>query len=405
MPRTQARITSNKSVYTTRSLWSLLRRFRAGFLLLIAAPLSVGGQAVIEGVMMRSPGSFSVAVRRKHGAIVIREQRVNNFLSRFKPLRWPLLRGAVMLIESMYNGLTALNFAADQAMLDEVQDDKAQDDAAPDKASQPANKNGDKDAQIAKGDPKKESSKSEKAALWGTVCISLLLGLLLFVGLPHGLTYLIGLFVPGGLSLDHAGFHLIDGTIKLGIFIGYILLISRFDDVSRLFMYHGAEHMSVHCYEHKLPLEVEHAKDMSTAHPRCGTSLILWVVAVSIFMFAAVFPFLPKFFANPIANNAAAIFIKILLSLPVAGVAYEVQRAAAKHPDIKWVQAIIKPGMWLQSLTTRQPGPAELEVGLASLRKVLWREQQKPIVGDEAQAIEQFADFADFSRRVEMRTS
>lgn len=380
-----------------RSFWPMLRRLRASFLVMLSAPLSVGGQAVIEGVMMRSPGSFSVAVRRSRGAIVIREQRVNNFLSRFKPLRWPLLRGAVMLIESMYNGLTALNFAADQAMLDENEAEQSKAKA------QEGEENPDIDLPLE--GKKASSSTGEKAALWGTMAISLLLGLVLFVGVPHGLTFLLGLIVPGGLSLDHAGFHLIDGTIKLAIFIGYILLISRFDDVSRLFMYHGAEHMSVHCYEHKLPLDVEHASPMSTAHPRCGTSLILWVVAVSVFMFAAVFPFLPKFFANPWANNATAILIKILLSLPVAGVAYEVQRAAAKHPDVKWVQALIKPGMWMQSLTTRQPGAPELEVGLASLRKVLWREQQEPIVGDEAQAVEQFTDFDDFTRKVEMRPS
>lgn len=381
-----------------RSLWLMLRHFRASFLVMLSAPLNVGGQAVIEGVMMRSPGSFSVAVRRRHGAIVIREQRVNNFLSRFKPLRWPLLRGAVMLIESMYNGLTALNFAADQAMLDEDDNDQSNHADAQD-AQQNSNNAQDLSSE------KTERSAGEKAALWGTMSVSLLLGLVLFVGIPHGLTFLLGLFVPGGLSLDHVGFHLIDGTIKLTIFIAYILLISKFDDVSRLFMYHGAEHMSVHCYEHKLPLDVEHASPMPTAHPRCGTSLILWVVAVSVFMFAAVFPFLPIFFANPWANNAAAIVIKIFLSLPVAGVAYEFQRAAAKNPDLKWVQTLIKPGMWLQSLTTRHPGAPELEVGLASLRKVLWREQQEPIVGDEAQAIEQFSDFADFTNKVEIRLS
>jgi len=366
---------------------------KAWLIALLATPLTVGGQAVIEGVMMRSPRSFAVAVRRRDKSIVVREQRVANFLSRYGLFRWPLVRGAVMLLESLHNGMVALNFAADQAMLDEQPegDEKRRTPPAPTAALLTAS--GAPEGAVGGG--------KQSAAIWFTLAIAIVAGLGIFVGLPHLLTYLIGLLIPGGLDVDSGWFHLIDGAFKLAIFILYIKLISKLEDIRHLFMYHGAEHMAVHTFEAKLPLVLDEARGMSTAHPRCGTSLILWVVAISIFIFAAVFPFIPIFFESTVANQAIAILWKIMLTFPIAGIAYEAQRYAARHPDSVWVQRLIWPGMAMQALTTRQPGDAEIEVALTALRKVLWREEHAdPEAGIEDEQLERFTSFEEVLLKV-----
>ncbi len=354
-----------------------------------AARPVIGGQAVIEGVMMRSPKSFAVAVRRPDNSIVVKEEAWLSFAARFPFLRWPLLRGATMLIESMYNGLGALNFSAQEAMAGlEEQERKekaeaakqASADAVPDNAvsgetsaSAPV-KVHDKTEAV---EPKKESQLSVVLTLMG----SLLFAVLLFKGVPHFLTWGIGELWGGeganALPVDSPLFHLIDGGIRLAMFVGYILLISRLPDVKRLFMYHGAEHMSVHTYEASEELTVDNTRPKTTAHPRCGTTLILLVIAVSIVVFVAVIPLLPRVSDNDIVQTAFALLIKIPLMLPVAGVAYEFQRAAAKRPDSLLVKLFIAPGMLMQKLTTRQPTDPELEVALTALRKTVWREQQE----------------------------
>ncbi|MBN2358374.1 MAG: DUF1385 domain-containing protein [Deltaproteobacteria bacterium] len=335
--------------------------------------------------MMRAPRACAVAVRRKDGSIVVSEQPIIRFLSRYRVFRWPLLRGAVILIESLHNGMVALTFAAEQASLD--------DESAPQSGlATPPNAG----ALLAVGDagsPPPPAGLS-KAALWGTMAFAIVLGLLFFVGLPHLLTYLLGLLVPGGLDVDSGWFHLIDGLFKLALFIGYVALIGRMPDIRRLFMYHGAEHKSVHAFEAKLPLEVAPARPFSTAHPRCGTSLIMWVVAISVFMFAAVLPFVPRPTEITAVNQVYFVLVKILLTLPIAGIAYELQRAASRRPDNRIIQTLIAPGMWLQSLTTRPPGDPELEVALSSLRAALWREQ-RPEAPGERQPPRQFADFQE----------
>lgn len=319
-------------------------------LLVLAAQPVIGGQAVIEGVMMRSPRSFAVAVRRPDGSIVVREEAWLSFSERFRFLRWPLFRGANMLIESMANGLSALNFSAREAMPEEERGDgEAKDDR--------------------KG-----------VSLWLTLAISLGFAVALFKGVPHlatwGLGELIGKGGETALPVTGSSFHLVDGLIRLAVFAGYILLISRLPDVKRLFMYHGAEHKSVHAFEKQKPLEVAAAREESTAHPRCGTSLILLVIAVSVFVFAAAIPFLPTVSESSFLQALFALGIKIPLLLPVAGLAYEAQRLAAKRPNHPLVRALIAPGMLMQRLTTREPTDPELEVALTALRKAWWREQE-----------------------------
>ncbi|OGQ21051.1 MAG: hypothetical protein A2138_13990 [Deltaproteobacteria bacterium RBG_16_71_12] len=337
---------------TTRRVTSILRVLFA----LTARPV-IGGQAVIEGVMMRSPKSLAIAVRRPDGGIVLREEAWLSFGARLPLLRWPLLRGATMLVESLYNGIVALNFSASIAY--------PEDEGAKQEAAQ---------AEQGKG----------HGALWLTLAISLAFAFALFKGVPHlsawGLGRALGGEGASALPMTSPLFHLVDGGIKLALFVGYILFISRMHEVKRLFMYHGAEHKSVHVWEAAEPLDVEHARGKSTAHPRCGTSLILLVIATSIVVFAGVLPFVPMLFANDFAQAVFLLVVKIPLLLPIAGIAYEGQRFAARNPGNLLIRALIAPGMLLQRLTTREPGDAELEVALAALQKTVWRERQGELV-------------------------
>lgn len=358
----------------------------------------IGGQAVIEGVMMRSPRSFAVAVRRPDGSIVVREAGWLSFSERLPFLKWPLLRGANMLIESMANGISALNFSAAQAMPEEE-----------DKKTGETNGSG-----TVENAPEDAGAKTGGAAIWATLALSLAMTVLLFKGLPHFLTWglgaLLGTDGQSALPMDGALFHLVDGGLRLAIFAGYILAISRLDDVKRLFMYHGAEHKSVHTWEADLPLDVEHTRPQSTAHPRCGTSLILLVIAVSVFVFAAALPFLPKVSDNTLVQTLFAFAVKVPLLLPIAGLAYEAQRLAAKHPSNPLVRMLIAPGMLMQRLTTREPGDKELEVALTALRKAVWREKLAaegsegadvvPLVTASEPSVEVYADFGEVAEKV-----
>jgi uncharacterized protein YqhQ len=364
-------------------------------LMATAARPVIGGQAVIEGVMMRSPKSFAVAVRRRDGRIVVREDAWLAFAERFPILKWPILRGATMLIESMYNGLSALNFSAAQAMEDEE--------------LEAAGESADLGPAKEKPDEGLHQSSGKDWSLWIALGASFFFAIILFKAVPHFATWGIGNLIGNGenaLPVDSALFHLVDGVIKLSIFVGYILAISLMDDVRRLFMYHGAEHMSVHTYEADAPLDVEHTRHRTTAHPRCGTTLILLVISVSILIFVAVIPLLPRVSDNDLVQTVFALFVKIPLMLPIAGIAYESQRLAAKRPDLFWVRLFIAPGMQMQKLTTRQPGDPEIEVALTALRKALWRENfvkenpDQPLRLHRSEEPQVFQDFSEVQKLV-----
>jgi uncharacterized protein YqhQ len=352
---------------------------------------AIGGQAVLEGVMMRSPKSFAIAVRHPNGSIIVREEAWLSLSARFPFLRWPLLRGANMLIESMWNGMSALNFSAEVAMEAEAERDAKE-----------RQERG--EAPVVDDTARSSSDKSGKLALAITLATSMVLAIVIFKGAPHLLTYGLGLLLGGeqtALPLDGALFHLVDGTIKLMMFAGYIFLIGRLPDVKRLFMYHGAEHMSVHTYEAEEPLDVEHTRVKTTAHPRCGTTLILLVIATSILVFVAIIPFIPRVSDSDLIQSLFALALKIPLMLPVAGLAYEAQRASAKNPNNMLVKLFIAPGMLMQKLTTRVPGDRELEVALTALRKTVWREEQERTgvhVAHDARgpvAVERYQSFDD----------
>lgn len=329
----------------------------------------VGGQAVIEGVMMRSPRCLAIAVRRPDGTIVLREDAWISIWERMKFLRWPGFRGAVVLAESVYNGIQALNFAAEQSLVEPSDDDAPEADSAP--------KAGDSAAEVvAKKTAPREAEPAEgsSAGTAGTIAFSFLLAIGLFVGLPHALAWLSGEAVGHPLDVDSFGFHLLDGLFKLGIFVAYIGGISLIPEIRRVFEYHGAEHKVVNVYENGEELSLDNAKRYTTFHARCGTSFILFVLVLSIFMFAAIFPLIPKVSDITLVNHIAMIFIKVPLMLPLAGIAYEINRYAARHPTQFWVQGIVFPGRLMQKLTTREPSEDQLEIALAAMRAALARE-------------------------------
>ncbi len=312
-------------------------------------PMSVGGQAILEGVMMRSPHSLAVAVRRPNGEIVVREDRWVSIWERARFLRKPFLRGAVVLFESLHNGVKALTFSAEEATKG-----LEQDPSKPEEAAKPLS----------------------DLAIFGTILVSIAFGFALFAALPHFITWLAGTLL-GSASLASGkdlSFQIVDGVIKIGVLVGYLALISRMPDIQRVFQYHGAEHKSIYCYEDGKPLTVANAKVYTTLHPRCGTSFLLITVVVSILLFSVVFPLLPTISSVKWLNQLAYVFIKLPLMFPVAGIAYEMTRLSARYPSNPIVRAFTWPGLQLQHITTREPDDSQLEIALVALQMTLRRE-------------------------------
>jgi uncharacterized protein YqhQ len=303
---------------------------------------SIGGQAVIEGVMMRSPNFIAVAVRKPNQKILIRNQPYSSVAVRFPILKKPVLRGVVMLLESMFQGIDSLSFSANAAAVE-----------------------GD-----GEGEPGEELS---TWAMAGSIATAIVLGMGLFVALPHFLTAVLTAKSGSGITAQSPLFHLLDGALKMTILLTYIFLISKVKDIHRVFEYHGAEHKSIYAFEAGEELTVENARRHTTLHPRCGTSFLLFLVLISIVVFSIVFPLfhLTELSSNAVINHSIMILIKIVLMMPVAGVAYEFIKMCACRMDNPIFKAMIWPGMVLQNLTTREPSDEQLEVALASLRAVL----------------------------------
>ncbi len=318
--------------------------------------------------MMRSPKSFVVAVRRADGQIVVREQKWDTLLKSVKPLRWPFLRGSIVLIESIWNGLSALNFSAEQAMPPEGSESKSS------KTRSLPGSDANHDEVDHAVQPQQVTAK-QKVALAFTLVISLALGLGLFVGAPHLLTWLLGVALGVGLDTDSVAFHAIDGVFKAAIFIGYLVGISKMPDIRRVFAYHGAEHKVIWSYENGDKLTAENAAKYSTQHPRCGTSFMLVVLLLSILFFSAVFPFIPKISEMGFFNQLAMIGIKLPLMLPLAGLSYELQKASARAKTSSWLRWLAKPGLLLQRITALEPSKDQLEIAVVALSRALAREQ------------------------------
>jgi uncharacterized protein YqhQ len=295
--------------------------------------LLVGGQALIEGVMMRSPGAYGVAVRRPDGSIAFQRGKVASLARRYPFLKLPILRGVAVLFQSLALGIRALNFSAEQAMAEGKPEEMPEAKPAEDKSNW---------------------------AIAGSMAVGLVLGAGVFLLLPLWLTQLSERFVFG--HLGNLAFNLVDGLLRALFFLGYIFLISRMKDIHRVFQYHGAEHKVVFAWEKQVPLTVEHARAQSRLHPRCGTSFLLFVLLVSILVFAFIpktAPFLVKFGG------------RLLLVPAIAGLSYEVLRFTAKHRAAPLFALLVAPGLALQRITTQEPTDDMLEVAIAALEEAL----------------------------------
>ena len=287
---------------------------------------NIGGQAVIEGVMMRAPGSLAVAVRKGDGSIVVRREKIKiDHSSLFKK---PFLRGLVGLYDSLVLGIKALNFSAEQADIE--------------------------------GDNKPVTKKETILS----IILGLGIGIALFLFLPLFVTNLMKNVFPL-IEDSFLVFNAVDGIIRMILFVLYLFIISRFKDIQRVFQYHGAEHKSIFAHEKGLDLTVENARNMSRFHPRCGTSFLLIVMLVSI----VVFSLIPKESAFIIKFGSRIVFLPV-----IAGVSYEILKLSGRHFNNPLVKMLVAPGLWLQKLTTREPDDTQIEVAIASIRVALSEE-------------------------------
>lgn len=306
---------------------------------------SIGGQAIIEGVMMKGPSKIAMAVRKPDGEIIIEEKESKGI---GKWAKVPIIRGVIAFVSSMVTGVQALMFSA---KFFDIEDDE---DTKPNNKKKTDDKKSNKDSNNA------ENGLSD-AALYGTVFVSLIISIGLFMLLPN---FIADLVVPEGQTTLY---NVIEHLIKIVIFLGYLIGVSGMKDIQRVFEYHGAEHKSIFCYENGEELTVENVKKHSRFHPRCGTSFLLFVIIVSIIFFS----FLPRITGYiRIVNILLNMGIRLLLMPIVAGISYEIIKFAGKSKN-KYVQLLNKPGMLLQRLTTREPDDSQIEVAIASLKAVI----------------------------------
>lgn len=302
--------------------------------------MAVGGQAVIEGVMMRSKDRISTAVRKEDGEIVVDSKEYRSLVDRVKWLNIPVFRGAVTLIEVMIIGIKTLNYSADIAMAEEAKQE---------------------------GKERKDGKGMSTLQAIGTVTFALLLGIALFFAGPLWVTTSIF-----NIEKEALAFNLVAGSIRLIIFLGYLIAISYMKDVKRLFQYHGAEHKSIYAFEEKGSLEVSDARDFTTLHPRCGTSFLAMVMMVSILFFSIVDSIVMYFYGD------ISLLIRFATHLPlvpvVGGIAYEAIKKSAKNPSHPLVRIFIAPGLALQRITTKEPDDSQLEVALVALKAALGEE-------------------------------
>jgi uncharacterized protein YqhQ len=285
----------------------------------------IGGQAVIEGVMMRSLTGYSVAVRQPDGGVAIKKDKLVSVTAKYPFLKTPVLRGSVVLIQSLILGIRALNYSA-----------------------------------VVSGTEKDGEEEISGWAIAGSMAMALLLAVGLFILAPLGLTNLIKHYLYP--SMGNFAYNLIDGVIRAIFFFVYVWSISFMDEIRRVFQYHGAEHKTVYTFEANEDLTVENARGKSTLHPRCGTSFLLFVMAISILVFSLV---------PSTAHFAVKFGARVVLLPLIAGLAYEVIRFSARHLDSKVCRALITPGLWLQKITTKEPDDKQLEIAIVALKEAL----------------------------------
>jgi uncharacterized protein YqhQ len=325
-------------------------------------PESIGGQAVIEGVLMRSPRRLAVAVRAPDGSIVVDNREFLSYSRRHKILSWPILRGAASLVESLAIGIKALNFSMAVQERPSAQERAPKPDHLPEAAHM----------SVPPAPPAAEAKRTRGENLM--VAGSLLTSLALALGLFQLLPYFVAGQLTGGTQQSPADpvlFNLTAGAIRMGLLLAYMWGISFLKDIGRVFQYHGAEHKSIFVHERRSPLDVASARLQSRFHPRCGTSFILIVALVCIGFFSAFDALLLQAFQYSYPSP----LVRFLLHLPlvplVAGIAFEVLKLTARFQDSPWVKPLVAPGLWLQKITTKEPDEKQLEVAIASIRAAL----------------------------------
>jgi uncharacterized protein YqhQ len=283
----------------------------------------IGGQAVLEGVMMRGPSNWALAVRKPDGEIAQVDRQINSVMVRHRLFRLPVVRGVIALGESLAIGFRALAISANYAAQEEGEDGEV-------------------------------STELSRGSLIFAFALAIGFAIMLFKVTPALLT--------SWLPIDSTGwFVIVEGLVRVSIFILYIVLISFLPDLRRVFQYHAAEHKAINAYEAGEELVPEKVQRFSLIHPRCGTAFLLWVMVIAIFVFA--------FFGRP--EWYWLIASRILLLPLIAGIAYELIRFAGKHTDNRVLMTLLAPGLWLQRLTTREPSLDQIEVSIRALREVL----------------------------------
>jgi uncharacterized protein YqhQ len=301
---------------------------------------NIGGQAVLEGVMMRGPSNWAVAVRKPDGAIAQVSRGIDSPMKRHRLFRLPIVRGVIALGESLAIGFRALAISANYAAQEEGEDGEV-------------------------------STELSRGSLIFAFAVAIGFAVMLFKVTPA--------LITNWLPIHGTGlFVVVEGLIRVTIFVIYLSLISLLPDLRRVFQYHAAEHKAINAYEAGEPLEPERVQRFSLIHPRCGTAFLLWVMVIAIFVFA--------FFGRPAWYWLIA--PRILLLPLIAGLAYELIRFAGKHTGNRVLMTLLAPGLWLQRLTTREPSLDQLEVSIRALRGVLDREG---IAGERAQRVEVMA--------------
>ena len=309
----------------------------------------IGGQALIEGIMMMGPEKCATVVRTKDGIQSKVEPRKP--AKKFSVKKIPLVRGVFNFCASMKTGVSALMYSADLFAEDDGEAEQSQ----------------------SKFDAWLEKKLSSEKAQSTLITIAVVLGIALSVGLFIVVPSLIGSFINRWITDNELVRNLLEGAVRIAIFLAYMFLVSRMKDMKRVFSYHGAEHKTIRCYEAKLPLTVENVRAQTRLHPRCGTSFLFVVIIVSILVFSVASvllrPITPEF-DSAILNALLRVVLKLLLLPLVVGISYEFNRLVGRYDN--WLtHALSAPGMWLQYLTTNEPDDSMIEVGIEALTLVL----------------------------------
>lgn len=298
---------------------------------------SIGGSAVMEGVMMKGPKEIATAVRKSDGEIVIDKKPVGSIVTKYHVNKIPIIRGVFAFFDSMISSMRALMYSADFVELEGDEESESKFEAWL---------------------TAKLGDKMKDYVIYFSVFVAVVFSVGLFMLLPYLFARFLGIFIESGVVKT-----LIEGVFKICLFLGYIILVSQMEDIKRVFQYHGAEHKTIFCYEAGLELTPENAKKMPRLHPRCGTSFLVFVMIISIILFSLVSKY-------SWGNVFIGVGIRILLLPVVSGVSYEIIRWAGRSQN-KVVCLLSKPGLWLQRITTREPDEKQLEVAIAAMKAVL----------------------------------